>query len=209
MKKQMNLIKEFVKMLLIVALLTLIGKESKAQVLPEYSAFPETSVGLQLGTQGFGIQGTKSFARFFNVRVGFNTTADLSFQYNNRTTQLDRTSVYAIIDWQPLYGRTDWFASKWFVSTGVSYYFTNSLYRQGIDQVPNYYIYMSKFRPYIGTGLGNISISDHIGLRTDFGWFIPTSAATSTYENKADKVSTGIRGLLPGLNAGATIYIKF
>lgn len=208
MKKQINLIKEFVKMLLIIALLSILGK-ANAQVLPEYSAFPETSVGLQLGTQGFGIQGTKSFARFLNARVGFNTTADLSFQYNNRTVQLDRTSVYAIVDWQPLYGRTDWLARKWFISTGISYYFSNTVYRQGVGVLPDYYIYMSKLRPYIGTGLGNIPISNHIGLRTDLGWYIPTSAATSSYENKGEKVSTGLRGLLPGLNAGATIYIKF
>jgi hypothetical protein len=194
--------------MLLVSFLGYCGKAS-AQVLPEYSAFNKTSIGLQLGTQGIGLQGTYAFGKVFNARVGFSTVPDITLQYNNRDLGLNRTSVYGIVDWQPLYGNTDWLARKWYLSAGISYYFNNTLYREGTRTTPDYYIYMSKLRPYVGTGLGNIRLGHDIGLRTDFGFFIPTSSATSTYSDKADKVSSGLRGLLPGMNAGITIYYKF
>lgn len=208
MKSQFNLIKEFGWLLLISLGMLICGKAS-AQVLPEYSAFPKASIGLQLGTQGFGLQGTWSFLPGFDARIGFNTTADVTVQYNSRSLGVDRTSMYLLADWQPNYGKDDWWSTKWFVSAGFAQYFSNSLYRQGIGVTPNYTIYMAKFRPYVGTGLGNIKLSGNMGLRLDMGWFIPTTAPTSTYEDKAEKVSSGLHGLLPGLNTGATIYIKF
>jgi hypothetical protein len=208
MKMQINLIREFGWMLLI-AILLLACAKANAQVLPEYSAFPDASFGLTGGTQGAGIVGSWKFLKAFDARIGFITVPDLSVQYNNRTLQLDRTSVYLMADWQPEYGRSDWFATKWFVSAGYAQYFSNSLYREGIGTTPDYTIYMSKSRPYIGTGLGNIHVLGKLSLRLDLGSFIPTSAPTSTYENKADKITDGLRGLLPGLNGAATIYIKF
>jgi len=183
--------------------------KTTAQVLPEYSAFPKQSLGIQAGTQGLGIQYTKSFLPAFSARIGLNTVPGITMQYNNRDLKLSRTSVYAIVDWQPLYGGTNWLARKWYVSAGISHYFNNTLYREGIGKTPDYYIYMSRLRPYVGTGLGNIELFNNLYLRTDFGFFIPTSAATSTYSNKAEKVSTGLKGLLPGMNAGVTIYFKF
>ena len=208
MTAQVKIIKDFIGWMLIMGGIAYCGKAS-AQVLPEYSAFAKTSIGLQAGTQGFGIQGTQSFARLFNARVGFNTVPGISVQYNNKELQLNRTSIYAIIDYQPLYGNSAWLARKWFISTGISYYFDNTIYRGAGGNTPEYYIYMSKFRPYIGTGLGNIQLSNGMGLRGDFGFFIPTSAATSTYDGKAEKVSNGLRGLLPGLNSALTLYYKF
>ena len=208
MTAQVKIIKDFIGWMLIMGGIAYCGK-ANAQVLPEYSAFAKTSVGLQVGTQGFGIQGTQSFARLFNARVGFNTVPGISVQYNDKELKLSRTSVYAIIDYQPLYGNSEWLARKWFISTGISYYFDNTLYRGPAKNQSEYYIYMSKFRPYIGTGLGNIQLSNGVGLRGDFGFFIPTSSATSTYDGKAEKVSSGLRGLLPGLNSAITIYYKF
>jgi hypothetical protein len=187
----------------------LVTQTAKAQVLPEYSAFPSSSIGVQLGTQGFGVQGSTSFARMFDVRYGFNTVPGISIQYNDRYVKLDRTSIYTIVDWQPEFGGGTWFQRKWFVSAGAAYYFTNTLYRQGIGTTPNYEIFMSKFRPYIGTGLGNIHLINNISLRFDLGEFIPTSAPTSTYENKAEKITEGFKSILPGLNSAVTIYFKF
>ena len=195
--------------LILTAVLELCYTSASAQVLPEYSAFPTSSIGLQLSTQGFGVQGSKSFARLFDIRVGFNTVPGMSIQYNNRFAQLDRFSLYAIADYQPLFGGNEWIARKWFISAGISYYFSNTLYREGAGSVPNYYIYMSKFRPYIGTGLGNLHLFNNINMRLDMGYYIPTSAPTSTYDDRGTKVSSGLRGLLPGLNTGATIYFKF
>ena len=208
MKTQLNLVREFGWLLLIAIMLLICGK-AEAQVLPEYSAFPTASIGLQLGTQGAGLQGTWSFLPGFDARTGFNTVPGITVQYNDRALELDRTSAYLIADWQPRYGHDGWWSTKWFISTGAAYYFSNSLYRQGIGSTPDYTIYMAKFRPYAGTGLGNIKLWGNTGLRLDMGWFIPTSAATATYDDKAEKVSTGLRGLLPGLNSAATIYIKF
>jgi hypothetical protein len=208
MTTQVKLLKDFMWWMLFVGFLGCCGKAS-AQVLPEYSAFPKSSIGVQLGTQGIGLQGTSAFGRMFNARIGFNTVPDITVQYNGRDLNLNRTSVYGIVDWQPMYGNTDWLSRKWYVSAGISYYFNNTLYREGIGTVPNYYIYMSKLRPYIGTGLGNMRLSHSIGLRTDFGFFIPTSSATSTYDDKAEKVSSGLRGLLPGMNAAVTLYYRF
>lgn len=208
MKIEIGLIKEFGWMLLISSLLFVCGK-AKAQVLPEYSAFPKSSFGLQLGTQGIGVQGTWSFMPGFNARAGLNTFAGISVQYNGRELQFNRNSVYLMADWQPGYGNDDWWSTKLFVSAGFAKYFSNSLYRQGINTTPDYTIYMSKFRPYLGTGLGNLKLTNSLILRLDLGYYIPTTQATSTYDNKADKVGTGLRGLLPGLNAGGTIYIKF
>lgn len=208
MRKQLNLLREFLWMILISGLLFCCGRAS-AQVLPEYSAFPSSSFGVQVGTQGIGLQGSYSFWSQFNARVGFNTVPNVNVKYNGRDLQLNRTSVYAIADWQPLYGQGEWLARKWYISTGIAYYFSNSLYREGIGSVPDYTIYMSKVRPYIGTGLGNIRLFKNIGMRTDLGWYIPTSSATSTYDDKASKVSGGLRGLLPGLNSAVTIYVKF
>ena len=208
MKMQIKLVREFGWMVLI-AIAMLICAKANAQVLPEYSAFPVSSIGLQLGTQGAGIQGTWNFLPAFNARIGFNTVPGVTVQYNDRVLELDRTSVFLIADWQPEYGKSDWFATKWFLSAGYAQYFSNNLYRQGIGTTPDYTIYMSKSRPYFGTGLGNIHLWGRMGLRLDVGWFIPTSAPTSTYGDKAEKVSTGFNGLLPGLNAAGTIYIKF
>jgi hypothetical protein len=202
METQVKLIKEFLWMLLISALLFCCGKAS-AQVLPEYSAFPDASIGVQLGTQGLGVQGTYSFARLFNVRAGFNSMFG-NWDYKNRDLSFDRNSFYAIGDWQPQYGGTSWLARKWFISAGAAYYFNNSVYREGIGKTPDYTIYMAKFRPYIGTGLGNIRLGDKLGLRLDMGYFIPLTAPTSTDPVKADKA-----GFLPGLNTAATVYIKF
>ncbi|WP_439695992.1 hypothetical protein ACFGVS_24800 [Mucilaginibacter sp. AW1-7] len=208
MTTQAKLLKEFLLMMLISGLLFCCGKAS-AQVLPEYSAFPTSSFGVQVGTQGLGIQGSYSFLKSFNARIGFNAFPGMTVQYNGRDAQFNRTSVFAIADWQPLYGQSDWLARKWYISTGIAYYFSNNVYREGIGTTPNYTIYMSKVRPYIGTGLGNIHLFKNIGMRTDLGWFIPTSSATSTYGDKASKVSSGLRGLLPGLNSAVTIYVKF
>jgi hypothetical protein len=208
MTTQVKLFKEFLLMMLISGLLFCCGKAS-AQVLPDYSAFPSSSLGVQLGTQGIGVQGSYSFLDAFNARVGFNAFPGMTLQYNGRDLQFNRTSVFAIADWQPLYGQSGWLARKWYISTGVAYYFSNNVYREGAGTMPNYTIYMSKLRPYIGTGLGNIRLHKNIGIRTDLGWFIPTSSATSTYDDKASKVSSGLRGLLPGLNSAVTIYVKF
>jgi hypothetical protein len=208
MTTQVKLIREFLWMLLISILLLCCGK-ANAQVLPEYSAFPTSSIGVQAGSQGIGVQGSGSIAKIFNIRVGFNTVPGITVQYNNRGLKLDRTSIYAIADWQPLFGNNEWLARKWFVSAGVGYYFTNTLYREGAGSTPDYSISMSKLRPYVGTGLGNIRFTNSINLRVDFGYYIPTSAPTSTYSDKADKVKNGLRGLLPGMNAGLTLYYKF
>ncbi|WP_184546540.1 hypothetical protein [Mucilaginibacter sp. FT3.2] len=208
MTTHVKLLREFFWMMLLSGLLFCCGKAS-AQVLPEYSAFPSSSVGIQAGTQGLGLQGSYSFWTTFNARIGFNTVPGITVQYNSRDMQLNRTSVFAIADWQPMYGKTDWFARKWYISTGIAYYFSNNLYREGAGTTPNYTIYMSRVRPYIGTGLGNIHLFKNVGMRTDLGWFIPTSSATSTYDDKASNVSSGLRGLLPGLNSAVSIYVKF
>ena len=208
MTTQVKLIREFLWMVLISILLLCCGKVS-AQVLPEYSAFPESSVGLQLGTQGFGIQASKSIAKTFNIRAGFNTVPGITVLYNNRDLKLDRTSIYAIADWQPLYGNNEWLARKWFISAGVGYYLNNTVYREGIGATPDYSVALSKFRPYIGTGLGNIRVRNNISMRLDLGFFIPTQTPVSTYENKAQTITNGLRGLLPGLNTGVTFYFKF
>jgi len=208
MTTQVKLMREFLWMMLISILLLCCGKAS-AQVLPEYSAFPESSVGVQVGTQGAGIQASKSIAKTFNIRAGFNTVPGITVLYNNRDLKLDRTSIYAIADWQPLYGNNEWLARKWFISAGAAYYFSNTLYREGNSAIPDYSIALSKFRPYIGTGLGNIRVRNNIGMRLDFGFYIPTQAPVSTYENKAGTITNGLRGLLPGLNTGVTFYIKF
>lgn len=208
MTAQGKIIKDFIWWMLILAGMAWCGKV-EAQVLPEYSAFPKTSVGVQLSTQGIGIQGTESFLRAFNARFGFNMVPGVTVIYNSRDLRLDRSSVYAIVDWQPRYGGDGWWSRKWFVSAGMGYYFSNTIYREGIATTPNYSVSMSKVRPYIGTGLGNIRVSNGISMRADFGFFIPTSAPTSTYENKANTITNGLRGLLPGMNAGLTFYYHF
>jgi hypothetical protein len=207
MKSQKNTLK--LLGLIMTAVLMLHHTDTFAQVLPEYSAFPDASIGVQGSTQGFGVQGSKSFARVFDFRAGFNTIPGFHIQYNDRFLQIFRASVYAIVDYQPLYGSSEWFGRKWFISAGAAYYFSNNIYRQGVGDVPNYYIYMSRFRPYIGTGLGNLHLFNDINIRLDMGYYIPTTAATSTYDDRATKVSSGLRGLLPGLNTGITIYFKF
>jgi hypothetical protein len=194
---------------MIVIPLVLHFTNARAQVLPDYSAFPQSSIGFNTSTQGFGAQGSYSFLHFFNVRVGLDFSPGLSIQYNGRSAQLERASFYTMIDWQPMYGESSWLARKWFISTGAAYYFTNTLNREAGGTVGSYSIYMSKFRPYIGTGLGNIPITNTLGLRLDMGYFIPTSAPTATYDDRGTKVSTGLRGLLPGLNTGVTFCIKF
>jgi hypothetical protein len=130
MTTQVKLLKDFMWWMLFVGFLGYCGRAS-AQVLPEYSAFPKTSIGVQLGTQGIGLQGTSAFGRMFNARIGFNTVPDITVQYNGRDLGLNRTSVYGIVDWQPMYGNTDWLSRKWYVSAGISYYFNNTLYREG------------------------------------------------------------------------------
>ncbi len=92
-------------------------------------------------------------------------------------SQLDRTSMFLIGDWQPRYGHDDWWSTKWFVSTGFAQYFSNSLYRQGIGSTPNYTIYMAKFRPYVGTGLGNIKLWGNVGPAAGYGLLYPAYIA--------------------------------
>jgi hypothetical protein len=208
MTTHVKLIREFLWMMLISILLLCCGK-ADAQVLPEYSAFPQSSVGLQAGTQGIGIQGSKSIAKTFNIRAGFNMVPDITVQYKSRDLRVDRKDIYAIADWQPLYGNNEWLARKWFISAGAAYYFSNTVYREGSGTTPDYSVALSKFRPYIGTGLGNIRVSNNIGMRVDLGYFIATKAPVSTYENKAGTITNGLRGLLPGLNTGVTFYFKF
>ncbi|MDN5285230.1 MAG: hypothetical protein JWR38_1504 [Mucilaginibacter sp.] len=205
MTTQVKLFREFLWMLLISILLLCCGKAS-AQVLPDYSAFPQSSVGLQAGTQGLGIQGSKSIAKTFNIRAGFNMVPDITVQYKSRDLRVDRTDIYAIADWQPLYGNNSWLARKWFISAGAVYYFSNTVYRQSS---PDYSVALSKFRPYIGTGLGNIRVSNNIGMRIDLGYFIPTQSPVSTDESKSGTLTSGFKGLLPGLNTGVTFYFKF
>jgi len=188
------------------ALMAIAGRAS-AQVLPDYSAFPQSSLSLGVGTQGLDVQGNYSFARMFNARIGYNSMP-FSFEYNGRQAVFNRNSVFAIADWQPEYGGGSWFERKWFISAGIAYYLDNSVYRQGIGSLPDYTIYMAKLRPYFGTGLGNIPLSHTLSLHFDLGYFIPLQAPTSTYDDKADKVRDGLRALLPGLNAGAGISIK-
>jgi len=202
MIKPVKLIREFLWMLLMSIILFICGKAS-AQVLPEYSAFPSSSIGAQLGTQGLGLQGSYSFANAFNVRVGF-TSMFGNWQYKSRDVTFNRNSIYAIVDWQPEYGGSTWFARKWFVSAGVADYFNNSVFRQKPNPLADYTIYLAKFRPYIGTGLGNIHLTNSLGLRLDMGYYIPLTAPTSTIPANADKA-----GFLPGLNTAGTIYIKF
>jgi hypothetical protein len=204
---QLKIIRDFLWWMLFIGLLVYCGKVN-AQVLPEYSAFPKSSVGVQVSTQGIGVQGSWSFLQAFNARLGFNAVPGITVQYNGRDLKLSRTGVYAIADWQPLYGQ-DGLARKWFVSAGVAYYFSNAVYREGIGITPDYSVSMSKFRPYIGTGLGNIHVFNDISMRADFGFFIPTSAPVSTYENKANTITNGLKGLLPGMNAGLTFYYHF
>jgi len=202
MIKSVKLIREFLWILLMSIILFICGK-ANAQVLPEYSAFPTSSIGAQFGTQGLGVQGSYSFANAFNMRVGF-TSMFGNWQYKSRDVTFNRNSIYAIGDWQPQYGGSTWFASKWFVSAGVADYFNNSVFRQEPTSQAGYTIYLAKFRPYIGTGLSNIHLTNNLGLRLDMGYYIPLTAPTSTNPAKADKA-----GFLPGLNTAGTIYIKF
>jgi len=196
------------KILIIISIIAFAGKAG-AQVLPEYSAF-STSIGLQAGTQGVGAQGTYNISRSLNIRAALFFTPDITLLYRGRDLQVNRNGAYATLDWQPLYGRTDWIARKWFISGGAGYYFSNTLYRQAYNStLPNYYSYLSKFRPYIGTGISNVRIYKNVYLRLDLGDFIPTSAPVSTYDNASKTITNGLHGIWPGLNTSATFYIKF
>jgi len=208
MKKQAIIHKSIT--VIMVLLLNTYAKNAGAQVLVDYSAFPSSSLGLQLGTEGFGAQYTSSFARSFNLRFGFNTIPGITFHYNNdRYLKVDRASVYAIADWQPLYGGTSWLQRKWFISAGMAYFPSFTNYRQGVRPTPDYSVTMSKIRPYVGMGLGNIYIKNNLGLRIDLGDYIPTSAPVTTFENKSVTITNGLKGIGPGLNAAATLYLKF
>jgi len=200
-----------IKWILLITGMLYCSSKAGAQVLPEYSAFPTSSIGLQFGEQGVGLSGSFSFARSFEARLGFSAVPDITVLYNSRNLKIDRTAVYALADWQPLYGNYEWFARKWFISTGFGYYFTNQLYREGMAKwnIPNYYTYLSRYRPYIGTGLGNIHLVGELRLRLDLGTFIPTNGPISGYENKTNTIVDGLKGALPGLNTAATFYIKF
>lgn len=196
--------------LIIIVVLSLQYTKASAQVLPEYSAFPpDFSGGLQLGTQGLGVQGGYSFLNVFNVRLGFNGIPGVTFQYKDRGAHVDRSSIYAIVDWQPRYGNSDWLSRKWYVSAGAGQYFSNSVYHEYKLGTPAYSVALSKFRPYLGTGLGNISLSNNIMVKLDLGIFIPTSKAVTTYDNTAGTITDGLRGIAPGLNTAITLTYRF
>ena len=192
---------------------------SNAQMLKEYSAF-HRSVGISLGAMGIGVEGSYPIGQTFNVRAGVNYFPSVKISKpgtndNANRYKFDRSNANLMLDWQPLFGGEGDFASKWFVTVGAGYIFTNELtayrnnFREGKDP-----IYRVKFSqsPYLGTGLGNLVLGERIGLSLNLGYYFQYKGDQVTgYLPKVNLPDTDKfpQSVLKGLDAHATISYNF
>ncbi|QNL52066.1 hypothetical protein H8S90_11095 [Olivibacter sp. SDN3] len=193
-----------------------------AQIWKEYSSF-NPFVGVQLGAQGIGIEGGYPLSESFNARLTANFFPSSKMAWDNKVFSLHRSNIVLLADWQPLYGRESWIARKWIVSAGAGYYFDNKLERfLGSSKEPNqlkdYDVEWSQFRPYIGTGLNGIKLSQRFNFAVNVGYFIPTEATKVVLHEKdpeglpslEDKLNSFPNNAVPGLNIQVGIsYIFF
>lgn len=193
-----------------------------AQIWKEYSSF-KPFVGVQLGAQGIGIEGGYPLSASFNMRLGASFFPSAKMVWDNKVFSVHRSNIVLLADWQPLYGKESWFARKWILSAGAGYYFDNSAERfigntKESNQPKDYEVEWSKFRPYIGTGLNGIELSQRLNLAINVGYFIPTEATRVIPYAKdpegipslENRLNSFPNNLLPGLHAQIGVsYIFF
>jgi len=194
----------------------------KAQIWEEYSSF-YPSIGVQLGTRGLGIEGSYPLTDAFNVRLGTSVFPSMKLKYGKKVFAINRSDVTVFADWQPLLGKRSWIARKWIVTLGASYFFENKFERYvgtkiQANQLKDYDVEWSKFRPYIGTGLNGIRLSQRLNLALNVGYYIPTSPTEITIYEKdpieipklKDELDSFPYNVAPGINVQVGIsYIFF
>lgn len=194
----------------------------KAQIWEEYSSF-YPSIGVQLGTRGLGIEGSYPLTEAFNVRIGASTFPSMKTDFGKKVFAINRSDVSVFADWQPLIGRRNWIARKWIVTLGASYFFENKFERYvgtsiKANQLKDYDVEWSKFRPYIGTGLNGIRLSQRLNLAMNVGYHIPMSPTEITIYEKdpidipklKEELDSFPYNVAPGINVQVGIsYIFF
>lgn len=210
------------KKILIIFIVVLASLPVKAQIWEEYSSF-YPSVGIQLGTRGVGVEGSYPISESFNVRLGADIFPSVKTKYGKRVFAISRSDVSLFADWQPLFGKRSWIARKWIVSVGAGYFFENKFERyvgttKMANQPKDYDVEWSKFRPYIGTGLNGIRLSQRLNLAINVGYYIPTSPTEiKIYEmdpikipSLKDDLDSFPYSMAPGVNVQVGIsYIFF
>ncbi|MFC6099809.1 hypothetical protein [Olivibacter domesticus] len=210
------------KKLLIIFIVALASLPVKAQIWEEYSSF-YPSVGVQLGARGLGVEGSYPVLESFNVRLGASIFPSVKTKYGSRVFAINRSDVSVFADWQPLFGKRSWIARKWIVSIGAGYFFENKFERyvgttKVADQPKDYDVEWSKFRPYIGTGLNGIRLSQRLNLSVNVGYYIPTSPTEVKIHEMdpieiprlLDRLDSFPYNVAPGVNAQVGIsYIFF
>lgn len=184
----------------------------KAQVWTDYSSF-YPSVGFQIGSRGIGIEGSYPISDAFNVRLGGNIVPSMKTKLGGKIFKINRSDVSLFADWQPLFGKRSWMARKWIVTLGAGYFFENKYERymgssKTSGQAKDYGVEWSQFRPYVGTGLNGIRISERLNFAVNLGYYIPTSSTTLlVYEmdpidipKKLDKLESFPYNVIPGIN---------
>jgi len=175
---------------------------TQAQMLKEYSAFHK-SLGLTLGNLGIGVEGSYPIGLAFNARAGATFFPNIKVGKPGQPNKykFERTTIGLMLDWQPLFGKESNFASKWFVTVGASYFFKNDLAKYGSGDYENpEYTIKFKQAPYIGTGLGNLVVSDRLSLSLNAGYYFEYSDAI------VRRTKTGAR--LPNLDGFPTVILK-
>ncbi|MCL4640731.1 MULTISPECIES: hypothetical protein [Olivibacter] len=200
----------------------LAGLQVKAQVWEDYSSF-YPAVGIQVGTRGIGIEGAYPISDAFNIRLGASVFPSAKMKFGRRVFEINRSDVTLLADWQPLVGKDSWIARKWIVSAGLGYFFENKFERyvgsnKTSDQLTDYVVEWGKFRPYIGTGVNGLRLSQRLNMAVNVGYYIPlASTAIKIYEKDPveipdlrDDLDSFPYNVLPGLNVQVGIsYIFF
>ncbi|MDM8176737.1 MULTISPECIES: hypothetical protein [Olivibacter] len=210
------------KKIFIFFITALASLQVKAQIWEEYSSF-YPGVGIHVGTRGLGIEGAYPLSDAFNVRLGASIFPSSKMKLGNRVFEINRSDVTLLADWQPLIGKDSWIARKWIVSAGIGYFFENRYERyvgtrKVADQKKDYGVEWGKLRPYIGTGINGIRLSQRLNMAVNVGYYIPIeSTAIKIYEKDPvdipklrEDLDSFPYNMVPGVNVQVGIsYIFF
>lgn len=158
---------------------------------PAHTAFT-SSLGLQLGTTGVGVELNYPMRNDLNIRLQANYLPEVRKHHNGLIYQPQRTLFGINVDWQPLFGADTWFARKWFITFGFHYFTKHEMntFREsrvtGRPREEYYTAELSKIRPYVGMGIARLQLTPRFFLNLNGGFFIPTAKTRVEMANKEE-----------------------
>jgi hypothetical protein len=121
----------------------------------------EFGIGLNLGTNGFGVEAKQSLSPSFDLRFGFSGLAyDYEYEYDDVDYDVEQSLgvPYLMLDWRPMQG-------MFRMTLGAAYY--NDVQKLEVVPEPNPYEYFNigyGYYNYVDIGVLNGKVAWHTGM---------------------------------------------